>query len=169
MDRGLLSKSDHAKILDLFSRAGLAIDHPLFDDMTIEKGTKAILRTRDGQLRLAVPSSLGQCSFVNEYTDEDLRRILQVHKEVVSKYPRRGDGIEAYVDASDTGEGLTTGKMPTVNGEKPTLNGASPFINGDAPRVDGGMTLSNGSANGHMKANGLLYGAAKQEVFVNGH
>lgn len=103
-ERGMLSKEEHTRILRLFSRAGLSIDHPLYDETAIEKGTAAILRTRDGSLRLAVPSPLGQCHFVNEYTDEELKSVLKIHKKYTATFPRNGDGLEAYVDASDTGE-----------------------------------------------------------------
>ncbi|RKF81466.1 Demethyl-4-deoxygadusol synthase [Golovinomyces cichoracearum] len=103
-DRGLLSKEEHTRILTLFSRAGLSIDHALYDDHAIEKGTAAILKTRDGSLRLAVPSPIGNCKFVNEHTIEDLQRVLKVHKQFAAEYPRNGDGIEVYVDASDTGD-----------------------------------------------------------------
>lgn len=104
LDRGLLSEEEHYRILNLFSRAGLSLDHHLYDDHAIEKGTEAILKTRDGSLRLAVPSPIGKCQFVNEYTMDDLKRVLKKHKAIALKFPRQGDGIEVYVDASDTGE-----------------------------------------------------------------
>ncbi|KAF2761687.1 Dehydroquinate synthase-like protein [Pseudovirgaria hyperparasitica] len=128
-DRGMLSKEDHTRILTLFSRAGLSIDHQLYDDVAIEKGTEAILKTRDGALRLAVPSPLGQCQFVNEFSVGDLQRVLKDHKKYTAGFPRSGDGLEAYVDASDTGE-------PTVVSPK-NLGKGQP----------------NGSANGH--SNGM--------------
>jgi 3-dehydroquinate synthase len=54
MEMWLLSETDHTCLLKLFSRAELIVDHELFDNTAIEKGTAAILRTRDGQLRFAV-------------------------------------------------------------------------------------------------------------------
>ncbi|KAH7029176.1 2-epi-5-epi-valiolone synthase [Microdochium trichocladiopsis] len=101
--RGLLSDAEHKRLLTLFSRAGLSIDHPLFNDEVLAKGTEAILKTRDGRLRLAVPNPLGSCSFVNEYTTEELSKALHQHKAVCKTYPREGAGLEAYVDSSDTG------------------------------------------------------------------
>merc|ERR1711988_712932 len=48
--RGLLSTPDHRRVLSLFSRAGLSMDHPQFDSECLEKATQAILKTRDGKL-----------------------------------------------------------------------------------------------------------------------
>lgn len=101
--RGLLSDAEHERLLGLFSRAGLSMDHPQFDEDILDKATKAILRTRDGKLRAAVPNPLGSCAFVNDVEQEELAAALRRHKEVMQRYPRRGEGLEAYVDASDTG------------------------------------------------------------------
>lgn len=102
--RGLLSDEEHSRLLSLFSRAGLSIDHPQFDDDVLEKGTAAILKTRDGLLRLAVPNPLGKCTFLNDVSAQELRDALRRHKELAQAYPRQGAGLEAYVDSSDTGE-----------------------------------------------------------------
>jgi 3-dehydroquinate synthase len=139
-DRGMLSKEEHSRLLNLFSRAGLCIDHPLYDDSVIEKGTEAILKTRDGSLRLAVPSPLGECKFINEYTIEDLQRVLKVHKEHTARLPRRGAGLEAYVDSSDTGES-TALHTNGVNGHTNGLNG----VNGHAKEFNGVKGQANGS------------------------
>ncbi|KAI6250323.1 Demethyl-4-deoxygadusol synthase [Erysiphe necator] len=132
LDRGLLSEEEHTRLLTLFSRAGLSIDHPLYDDHAIEKGTEAILKTRDGSLRLAVPSPIGKCQFVNEYTMDDLKRVLKKHKAIALKYPRQGDGIEVYVDASDTGElpALSTSEVKSKVQTR-TLKGILNGINND--------------------------------------
>ena len=58
--RGILSDKEHKRLLKLFSRAGLSMDHHQFDEDILDKATKAILRTRDGKLRAAVPSPLGK-------------------------------------------------------------------------------------------------------------
>merc|ERR1712054_661591 len=102
--RGLLSTPDHRRVLSLFSRAGLSMDHPQFDSECLEKATQAILKTRDGKLRAAVPvSPMGKCVFLNDVEHEEMAAALEVHKRIVKEYPRAGEGIEAYVDGSDTG------------------------------------------------------------------
>ncbi|KAK7735961.1 hypothetical protein SLS53_007340 [Cytospora paraplurivora] len=101
--RGLLSDAEHARLLTLFSRAGLSIDHPQFDEDVLDRGTAAILKTRDGKLRLAVPNPLGSCTFLNDVSRDDMVLALKKHKALMKSYPREGAGLEAYVDGSDTG------------------------------------------------------------------
>jgi 3-dehydroquinate synthase len=102
--RGLLTTADHRRLLNLFSRAGLSMDHPQFDGPLLEKATAAILKTRDGLLRAAVPvTPLGTCVFLNDVAHEEMCAALEVHKRMMKDYPRRGEGLEAYVDGSDTG------------------------------------------------------------------
>ncbi|KAL5337506.1 hypothetical protein BJX70DRAFT_369536 [Aspergillus crustosus] len=102
-NRGILSDQEHHRLLSLFSRAGLSMDHELFDEKMLDKATQAILKTRDGLLRAAVPSPLGSHKFLNDVTNEEMARALRTHKHLMKQYPRHGAGIEAYVDASDTG------------------------------------------------------------------
>ncbi|KAK4129717.1 2-epi-5-epi-valiolone synthase-like protein [Parathielavia appendiculata] len=101
--RGLLNDVEHKRMLDLFSRVGLAMDDPDFTEEVLEQGTKAILKTRDGKLRAAVPSPLGKCVFLNDVGMNEMIAALKRHREIVRPYPRQGAGIEAHVDASDTG------------------------------------------------------------------
>ncbi|KAG8412475.1 hypothetical protein J3459_015962 [Metarhizium acridum] len=108
--RGLLLPEDHVRLLNLFSRAGLSIDHHQFDEELLDKATTAILRTRDGKLRAAVPiSPLGDCVFLNDVTHQDLCEALQVHKTFAGQFPRKGKGLEAFVDSSDTGHDQPNG------------------------------------------------------------
>lgn len=98
-ERGLVSDKDYQRILGIFSRAGLSMDHPQFDEDILDKGTKAILKTRDGKLRAAVPAPLGQCVFLNDVSQEEMLAALRKHKEVMKKYPRNGAGLDASVDS----------------------------------------------------------------------
>ena len=102
-DRKLISDEEHRRILNLFSRAGLSMDHHMFDEEILDKGTAAILKTRDGKLRAAVPNPIGQCTFLNDVSAEELKAALVRHKKLMAEYPRNGEGLEAFVDASDTG------------------------------------------------------------------
>ena len=103
LSMGLISHTDHRRILMVFSRAGLTIDHPLFDGAMIAAGTEAIMKTRDGKLRAAIPAPLGQCIFLNDVSADDMNLALKMHKAVCSELPRGGAGLDAYVDSSDTG------------------------------------------------------------------
>lgn len=156
--RGLLSDEEHSRLLTLFSRAGLSIDHPQFDDEILDKGTAAILKTRDGLLRLAVPSPLGRCTFLNDVSAQELRDALSKHKEIVRTYPREGAGLEAYVDSSDTG--YADNETENLGVEQAAKDAG---ILSETQAVGNGLKEMNGSS-GHGK--GLLRGHAKE--FVDG-
>ncbi|KZL79472.1 3-dehydroquinate synthase [Colletotrichum incanum] len=137
---GKLSSEEHRRLLNLFSRAGLSMDHPQFDEDMLDKATSAILKTRDGKLRAAVPSPLGQCEFLNDVSHEDMCAALKVHKDLMKEYPREGAGLEAYVDASDTGY--------TINGSS-VEDESRKFMDGVEKVVTNDDTVSNGvSSNG---------------------
>ena len=53
--RGYITAEERDEILGLFHRVGLTIDHELFDVDCLNKGTAAILQTRDGKQRFVVP------------------------------------------------------------------------------------------------------------------
>jgi len=174
--RGLLSDEEHKRILNLFSRAGLSMDHPDFDEDILDKATKAILKTRDGKLRAAVPHPIGSCIFLNDVSQEEMAQALRKHKEILKSYPREGAGLEAFVDSSDTG--YTMNEKPVEKEDdgvseklqKTLINDDS--VNGQAAgglgatNVDGSTgepdkavkhsagpdrdsAMSNGTANGH--------------------
>lgn len=144
--RGLLSDAEYMRLLNLFSRAGLAMDHHQFDEEILDKGTAAILKTRDGKLRAAVPHPLGSCVFINDLAEKEMHSVLRKHKEVMKQFPRNGEGLEAYVDASDTGytennhsesvaiqeaasnAGSLNGPMNGANG---VTNGVNGYTNGE--------------------------------------
>jgi 3-dehydroquinate synthase len=102
-NRKLISEAEHRRLLNLFSRASLSIDHHQFDETPLAKATAAILKTRDGLLRAAVPSPIGSCTFLNDVTEEEMNEELRRHKKLMKDNPRNGEGLKAYVDASDTG------------------------------------------------------------------
>jgi 3-dehydroquinate synthase len=121
------------------------MDHEMFDEEMLEKATAAILKTRDGLLRAAVPNPIGTCVFLNDVSAEEMNKALRKHKEIMKEYPRHGAGLDAFVDASDTG--YTLNDIPVEDALK---NG----------KVANG--LSNGKVNGGLP-NGL------QEVMANGY
>lgn len=158
--RGLLSDEEHHRLLTLFSKAGLAMDHPQFDERVLDQGTKAILKTRDGLLRAAVPHPLGSCVFLNDLSENELFAALKKHKDIMKYYPRHGEGIESFVDASDTGYTLNGERVTATNGHAEGLSRIN-VLNEDSPAVDG----MNGSHVYGSKTNGTHpHGSG-----VNGH
>ncbi len=159
--RGLLSEEEHRRILDLFSKAGLSMDHHQFDEAILEQGTKAILKTRDGLLRAAVPAPLGSCVFLNDVSEEEMFSALKKHKQIMKEYPRNGEGLEAFVDASDTGYTMNPhDRAENTNGDSAmlkkidVLNDVSHATNGTKGKINGLKTNGASTANGISKQNG---------------
>ena len=141
--RQLISDAEHRRILNLFSRAGLSMDHPQFNEEILDKGTAAILKTRDGKLRAAVPNPIGTCTFLNDVDATELNAALRRHKDLMKEYPRNGEGLEAYVDASDTG--YTENNKPEIKAVEAAAAKAG-SLNGNGV-IHGGI-VSNGHVNG---------------------
>ncbi|KAI1208035.1 Dehydroquinate synthase-like protein [Annulohypoxylon truncatum] len=156
--RGLLSDKEHDRLFNLFSRAGLSIDHPQFDDEVIDKGTAAILKTRDGMLRLAVPNPLGSCTFLNDVSLQELKDALKKHKQIAKTYPRNGAGIEAYVDSSDTG--YTDLKTENLSVEKAAKEAG---VLGEKQSVANGLHREH-QQNGYANGNGAINDGVKDQT-----
>ncbi|KAL5625818.1 hypothetical protein FOBRF1_000161 [Fusarium oxysporum] len=181
--RGLLSSEEHTRLLNLFSRAGLSMDHPQFDAPLLEKATAAILKTRDGKLRAAVPvNPMGDCVFLNNVSHDEMVAALEEHKKIMKSYPRQGAGLEAFVDSSDTGYTMNGAPVENGNGQNIPLNGVeNAKLHASGPEgVDGlqqdsssddDYVVSSSKTNGHQgkgilsdlkeKANGLQTQIAK--------
>ena len=150
------------------------MDHPLFNEEILEKATQAILKTRDGKLRAAVPNPIGSCTFLNDVSTEELNAALHRHKKLMQEFPRNGDGLEAYVDASDTGYTENNQQeeeaIETAAAEAGSLNGNGHIHGGVVQNghVKGGTDIkskftkggSNGVTNGtNGHTNGFTNGA----------
>lgn len=166
--RGLISDAEHRRILNLFSRAGLSMDHEQFNEEILDKGTAAILKTRDGLLRAAVPNPIGTCTFLNDVDLSELNEALRRHKSLMKEYPRNGEGIEAYVDASDTG--YTENTIVEAQAIEIAAEEAGQ-VSSSGNTIHGGK-VPNGHTNGYTKAsiaNGITEGLSKDEnSFANG-
>ncbi|BAZ68996.1 MAG: sedoheptulose 7-phosphate cyclase [Pelatocladus maniniholoensis HA4357-MV3] len=100
--RGYITVADRDRILELMSRIGLALNHPLLDSDLLWYATQSITQTRDGKQRAAMPKPIGECFFVNDLTREELHQALIAHKSLCATYPRGGDGIDAYISAEQS-------------------------------------------------------------------
>ncbi|KAK9693304.1 hypothetical protein K7432_013990 [Basidiobolus ranarum] len=103
--RGYITEEERDRIHKLMSRIGLSLHHELFEIELISKATESIKLTRDGLLRAAVPKPIGLCHFINNLSREEMEVALFDHRKLVKKYPRGGDGVDAYVDAIDMESG----------------------------------------------------------------
>ena len=99
-ERGYITWEQRDRILGLMSRLGLALDSPYLTPDVLADGTRAITQTRDGRLRAAVPRPIGQCFFVNDLEQDELERVLGLHRELCAAYPREGLGDGVFVAAA---------------------------------------------------------------------
>lgn len=146
------------------------MDHHQFDEEILDKGTKAILRTRDGKLRAAVPSPLGKCIFLNDVSMEEMYAALKQHKALMKQFPRNGEGVDAFVDSSDTGY--------TMNGRPVETNGITNGVkklnmqNGDAHMngitANGYTDHHGGKTKGISKVATRLSGSKEIDGLING-
>lgn len=94
--RGHLSVSDRDRILSVMSALGLALDSEHLTAELLERATAAILKTRDGLLRAAIPDPIGRCCFLNDVTTGELADTLLLHKKICLEFPRAGDGVDVF-------------------------------------------------------------------------
>ncbi len=100
--RGWLSEKDLHRILKLFSEYELSLWHDiLLDEKCMNEGFDKILQKRGGNLAIPVPIAIGKCKYINDLTKSELGEIIQEYKMIVSKYPRKGLGVEPL--CSDAG------------------------------------------------------------------
>ncbi len=78
------------------SALGLALDSEYLTPELLETATSAILRTRDGILRAAVPDPIGSCRFLNDVTVDELVDTLTLHKKLCAEFDRGGEGVDAF-------------------------------------------------------------------------
>jgi 3-dehydroquinate synthetase len=94
--RGYIAESERDRLFYLMSRLGLALDTPWLTPELLRQATGAIVQTRHGQLRAAVPRPIGTCYFVNDLSAPELEAGLAEHREVVRRYPRGGRGEDMF-------------------------------------------------------------------------
>ncbi|CAN5475779.1 3-dehydroquinate synthase [soil metagenome] len=94
--RGYLSTEDRDRVLGLMSRLRLTLTSEHFTPEVLRTATAAIVQTRDGLLRAAVPRPIGTCHFVNDLTAAELEDALVIHHKVCQDFPRGGDGEDMF-------------------------------------------------------------------------
>jgi demethyl-4-deoxygadusol synthase len=101
--RGHVSADERDRVLTVMSDLGLALDSEHLTPELLDAATTAILRTRDGMLRAAVPAPIGECLFLNDVTVDELAETLVLHRKLCLDYPRGGDGIDMFTSPANGG------------------------------------------------------------------
>ncbi len=94
--RGYIDDDERERILGLMSRLGLALDSPLLTPELLSAATDSIVKTRDGQLRAAMPRPIGSCSFVNDAGREELEAALAEHRRRCARLDGQGEGVDMF-------------------------------------------------------------------------
>ena len=94
--RGLISASERDRIFWLMIRLGLSLDNPHLTPELLSRATDSIVQTRNGLLRAAVPSPIGECLFLSDVSQPELAEVLSQHRATVQGYPREGLGEDVY-------------------------------------------------------------------------
>ena len=121
--RGWISEKDLHRILKLFSEYELSLWHDiLLDEKCMNEGFDKILQKRGGNLAIPVPIGIGKCKYINDLTKSELKEIIQEYKLVVSKYPRKGLGVEPLCSDAGLEDPVTVFKTDENISKEANLN-----------------------------------------------
>ena len=94
---GWVSEEEMHRILKVISECELSLYHPVMDDdKMIWKTQLAIVEKRGGNLCAPIPKPLGFSGYLNDLSEEQLMQRMHEYKDLVSKYPRNGRGVEEH-------------------------------------------------------------------------
>merc|ERR1719336_3766224 len=95
---GFISEQQLERIMWLISDMELSLYHPIMDDADRICATQVkIIQKRGGHLCAPVPrGEIGQCGYIQDLSDEDIRKSLKEYKELCNEFPRAGLGIEVH-------------------------------------------------------------------------
>jgi 3-dehydroquinate synthetase len=94
--RGYLSAGERDRVFGLMNRLGLALTSPYLTPDLLRGASDAILKTRGGLLRAAVPRPIGTCHFINDLSSAELDGALSVHQDICRGYQRAGAGLDMF-------------------------------------------------------------------------
>ena len=121
--RGWINEKDLHRIFKLFSEYELSLWHDiLLDEKCMNEGFDKILQKRGGNLAIPVPTGIGKCKYINDLTKSELNEIIQEYKSVVSKYPRKGLGVEPLCSDAGLEDPVTVFKTEENISKEANLN-----------------------------------------------
>merc|ERR1719313_1822961 len=92
---GWVSETEMHRILKVISDCELSMYHPIMDDdKMMWTAHLGIVEKRGANLCAPVPKPLGHTGYLNDMSEEMLSQRMREYKEIVSKYPRGGRGVE---------------------------------------------------------------------------
>jgi len=92
---GWVSEEEMHRVLKNISDCELSLYHPIMDDdEMVWKTHLGIVEKRGGNLCAPIPKPLGFSGYLNDMSKEMLAQRMHEYKELVSKYPRGGRGVQ---------------------------------------------------------------------------
>jgi len=92
---GWVSEVEMHRILNVLSDCELSMYHPIMDDQELlRKSHLGIVEKRGANLCAPIPKPLGFTGYLNDLSEEMLVQRMKEYKEIVSKCPRGGRGVE---------------------------------------------------------------------------
>jgi len=92
---GWVCEEEMHRVLKNISDCELSLYHPIMDDdEMVWKTHLGIVEKRGGNLCAPIPKPLGFSGYLNDMSKELLAQRMHEYKELVSKYPRGGRGVE---------------------------------------------------------------------------
>lgn len=80
--RGLVTEAERDAVLDVMSRLELPGWHPLCQPDVLTRALEETVRHRDGQQRLPLPVGIGDVTFVNDVTEDELKAAVAMQREL---------------------------------------------------------------------------------------
>merc|ERR1712066_681920 len=85
------------RVLKVISDCELCLWHPVMEDgAAVWRSQVAMIEKRGGNLCAPIPRPLGQSGYLNDLSEEELLRDLQLYKVLCLPYPREGRGVEEH-------------------------------------------------------------------------
>jgi 3-dehydroquinate synthase len=85
VERGLQTRTDALRVLNLLRRCGLPVQHPLCAAPFLWDALVEATRHRGGRQNAPVPMGIGECVFVDDLTEQDLRHSGAVLRQLVDE------------------------------------------------------------------------------------
>ena len=94
---GWVSDKEMHRILKVISDCELSLYHPMMDDdQMVWKTQQAIVEKRGGNLCAPIPKPFGFSGYLNDLSEEMLAQRMREYKDLVSKHPCAGRGVEEH-------------------------------------------------------------------------
>lgn len=86
-EKGLMSKEQAQRTLDLYAKLGLPCSIQGITSETYKRATREITVHRDGLLRAPLPMGIGKCAYVDEITDEEVEAAFARLSAFMDEHP----------------------------------------------------------------------------------